>query len=462
MDRQPVLEGDLVRLRPLVDDDRDALWRISSDPRLWEQHPAKERAEPDGFRRWFADALASGGALVVEDRADGSVIGTSRYDRLDLEAGEVEIGWTFLARSRWGGPWNGEVKRLMLDHAFRFVGTVVFRAHADNRRSRRAIEKLGAQLVGTEPDPLGRGENACYRLHAPVLRLHPDEAPTDVDLVRRLLRAQHPRWADRPIARVPSTGTVHWLYRVGDDLVARLPRIEHGVGEIVKERAWLPRIAAAVPVAVPELVADGEAGEGYPWPWAVYRWLDGEHPDPSRLLDPNGLAEDLAAFVLALRQLPTAGAPRGFRSEHLHQRDERTRRSLREAADLVEAEALLAQWDALREVAVRSDVLPWQHGDLLPGNLLIGPAGRLTGVIDWGCAGTADPAVELLVAWAVLTAEARRRFRAALAIDDATWARGRAWALSVAALQVPYYRATNPGLAAVGVHMLEQLAADPS
>lgn len=168
MDRQPTLEGELVRLRPLRDDDADraALWAISSDPLLWELHPAKERATPDGFAEWFAAALASGGALVVHDRADDRVIGTSRYDHLDLDAGEVEIGWTFLDRARWGGPWNAEMKALMLDHALRTVDTVLFRVHSDNLRSQRAVEKLGARRIRTEPFPRGPGETVVYSLPA--------------------------------------------------------------------------------------------------------------------------------------------------------------------------------------------------------------------------------------------------------------------------------------------------------
>ncbi len=163
MDRQPLLEGELVRLRPLHPADHDALFAVSSDPLLWEQHPAKERATPEGFRQWFADALESGGALVVEDRSDGRVIGTSRYDNHDPEAREVEIGWTFLDRSLWGGPWNGEMKQLMLGHAFDHVDAVLFRVHDTNLRSQRAVEKLGARRVRTEPFD-GDGETVVYRL----------------------------------------------------------------------------------------------------------------------------------------------------------------------------------------------------------------------------------------------------------------------------------------------------------
>ena len=166
LDRQPILGSELLLVRPLRSDDFEALWAISSDPLLWEQHPAKERAERAGFEQWFEDAIASGGALVVQRRHDGEVIGTSRYDRLDEDASEVEIGWTFIARRLWGGPANRELKRLMLEHAFRSVRAVVFRVHSENVRSRRAVEKLGATLVATEADALGRGENVVYRLTA--------------------------------------------------------------------------------------------------------------------------------------------------------------------------------------------------------------------------------------------------------------------------------------------------------
>jgi len=164
LDRQPVLNGELIRVRPLDERDRSALWAIASDPLLWEQHPSKDRAQPAGFQRWFDDAISSGGALVVIDRADEQVIGTSRFDGFDPVRREVEIGWTFLARSHWGGIYNAELKRLMLQHAFGSVDSVVFRVHALNHRSQHAVQKLGAIYVRAEADPLGRGQNHVFRL----------------------------------------------------------------------------------------------------------------------------------------------------------------------------------------------------------------------------------------------------------------------------------------------------------
>ena len=170
LDRQPMLKGELVRVRPLRDEDLDALRAISSDPLLWEQHPAKERSTVEGFQQWFDDARASGGALTVIDRADGQIIGTSRYDHYDPAASEVEIGWTFIARSHWGTPYNGDLKRVMLDHAFGAVDTVVFRVHGENWRSQRAVEKLGAIRSATELDARGFGEVVVFRLDRTVPR----------------------------------------------------------------------------------------------------------------------------------------------------------------------------------------------------------------------------------------------------------------------------------------------------
>ena len=152
-DTQPVLTGRLVELRPLREDDFPVLFAVASDPLIWQQHPDPDRCTEPVFRQFFRSAMESGGALLVLDRSDGRVIGSSRYAEHDEAASEIEIGWTFLARSHWGGIYNGEMKRLMLAHAFRFVRRVVFRVGVNNRRSQRALEKIGASYVRDEPDP---------------------------------------------------------------------------------------------------------------------------------------------------------------------------------------------------------------------------------------------------------------------------------------------------------------------
>jgi RimJ/RimL family protein N-acetyltransferase len=165
-DLQPTLEGELVTLRPLRAEDFQDLYAVASDPLIWEQHPASDRYEPDVFAAFFREALASGGALVAIDKADGRVVGSSRYYGYDPEKSEIEIGWTFLARSHWGGTYNGEMKRLMMRHAFAFVDHVVFLIGPENWRSRRAIEKIGGVLV--ESSRLNTAGLACvvYRITA--------------------------------------------------------------------------------------------------------------------------------------------------------------------------------------------------------------------------------------------------------------------------------------------------------
>jgi N-acetyltransferase len=163
LDRQPTLVGTHLTLRPLRDDDFDELYAIASDPLLWEQHPAKDRAQEPVFRQWMVDALASGGALVATDHS-GRIVATSRYAS---HAGDVEIGWTFIARELWGSGANDEMKQLMLRHAFATVDTVVFRVHSENFRSQRAVMKLGATQTGTEVDPNGYGTNLVFSLSKP-------------------------------------------------------------------------------------------------------------------------------------------------------------------------------------------------------------------------------------------------------------------------------------------------------
>jgi RimJ/RimL family protein N-acetyltransferase len=145
---QPQLTGELLELRPLRSEDWEALFRVASDPTIWEQHPSHDRYQEEVFRKVFQGALESGGALVAIDRKTGKMIGSSRYHGYDPEKREIEIGWTFLARSHWGGEYNREMKRLMLDHAFRFVDSVTFAVGTENWRSRKAVEKIGGVLRG--------------------------------------------------------------------------------------------------------------------------------------------------------------------------------------------------------------------------------------------------------------------------------------------------------------------------
>jgi len=160
---QPVLRSEVLELRPLRADDFEQLYAVASDPLIWEQHPNPDRCKPDVFRKFFDEAMESDGALIAIDRKNGQVIGSSRFYCYDLVRSEIEIGWTFLARSHWGGVYNGEMKRLMLSHAFKFVDNVIFFVGSANLRSQRAVEKIGGVRAGTKIDPNGR-ENFIFRI----------------------------------------------------------------------------------------------------------------------------------------------------------------------------------------------------------------------------------------------------------------------------------------------------------
>ena len=170
-DYQPVLQGDLVELRPLRYEDYDDLYAIAADPLIWEQHPDRNRHEEGRFQVFFREALASGGALRAIDTKTQRMIGSSRFHGYDREKSEIEIGWTFLARSHWGGLYNGQMKQLMLQHAFRFVNCVVFLVGSQNLRSQRAVEKIGGVRVGSRPDAAGRDRHV-YQVTASIFAQH--------------------------------------------------------------------------------------------------------------------------------------------------------------------------------------------------------------------------------------------------------------------------------------------------
>lgn len=291
--------------------------------------------------------------------------------------------------------------------------------------------------------------------------MHADEVETDVTMVRRLLAAQFPRWAALPLARVPSAGTDNALYRLGDEMVVRLPRIYWAVESMAKELDWLPRLAPLLPLAIPSPLAMGTPAEGYPWRWAIYPWLDGQDASAAPLDDLGQAATDLAHFITALRRIDPTGGPVASRGMPLAGRDEETRAALVECRGLFDTEAAAAVWEEAIQVPVWDGPPVWLHGDLHPLNILA-REGRLSAVIDWGGVGIGDPAADLMVAWTLLDADSREVFRAALAVDDAMWARGRGLALSMGVIALPYYKDSNPVLARVAGRAIFEALADLS
>jgi aminoglycoside phosphotransferase (APT) family kinase protein len=288
--------------------------------------------------------------------------------------------------------------------------------------------------------------------------MHPDELDVDEALVRRLLAEQFAEWAQLPLRRVPSSGTVNAMFRLGDELVVRLPFVEWGAGGIQQEARWLPRLAPHLPVAIPAVRAVGMPGLGYPCPWLVLDWIPGEHPEPGRLQRPEALATDLVAFVRALRAIDPTDAPIGHRGFTLRRFDEPVRDSLRAAGDLVDEATILRLWEQALGADPYDGPPVWVHGDLLPANVLL-QSGRLSAVLDLGAAGVGDPACDLMAAWSVLPAAERHGFREALDADAASWSRGRGYAIVQAAVALPYYRDTNPGMVQNSLRILTELAA---
>jgi aminoglycoside phosphotransferase (APT) family kinase protein len=249
------------------------------------------------------------------------------------------------------------------------------------------------------------------------------------------------------------------MYRLGEDMAARLPRIAEATAGANRERTWLPRLAPLLPLAVPAPLATGMPAEGYPWRWSVYRWRDGENPTVDSIADARPLALGLSQFVAALHRIdPTDGPPAG-RGAPLAVRNLPTRAAIRALAAMVDTDAVTAAWNAALQVPPWSGAPVWVHGDLSPGNVLCRD-GRLSAVIDFGSVGVGDPACDSIVAWNLLPADARGSFRDDLEVDDATWARGRGWALSIALIQLPYYRTTNPVLAAGARPTIDEILAD--
>jgi aminoglycoside phosphotransferase (APT) family kinase protein len=276
--------------------------------------------------------------------------------------------------------------------------------------------------------------------------MHADEVDTDEALVRDLLAHQHPQWADLPIERVPSAGTDNALYRLGDDLAVRLPRIHWAVDTVAKEQTWLPVVAPHLPLPVPLPVAAGEPEDAFPYPWGVVQWLPGTMASLDQLDDPVQAARDLAGFVRALRAIDPTGGPTHNRGRPIRLGDELVRAGIAQLDGVLDTEALTDAWNRAIAVADHAGPPVWFHGDLAYLNLLA-QGGRLSAVIDWGTCGVGDPAIDTIVAWSLFTPEARAAYRDALDIDDAEWERGKGWVIT-GIFGILSYHETNPVLAA--------------
>ncbi|MFE9607445.1 aminoglycoside phosphotransferase family protein [Streptomyces sp. NPDC006012] len=295
----------------------------------------------------------------------------------------------------------------------------------------------------------------------PGAKMHDDELDVDGPLVRRLIAGQFPEWAGLPVTAVPSAGTDHVMFRLGDDMAVRLPRRPGSAGQVAKEQRWLPRLAPDLPLAVPVPLGLGAPAPGYDHPWSVLRWLAGRDAHTAPFAELGSTAVELGRFVAALRKTDATGGPVSWRGGPVAANDRHVRAAIRDlgAAGTVDPAAATALWEEVVRLPQWDGDPVWLHGDLLPGNLLT-EAGRLTAVIDFGGLGVGDPAADTLAAWALLTASTRDLFREASGTDATTWARGRGWALCFGLMAEHYYRRTNPVLAAVARRTTAEALAD--
>lgn len=295
--------------------------------------------------------------------------------------------------------------------------------------------------------------------------MHPDQIPLAPDVARRMVHEQFPQWASDTVTPLATTATTSYIHRIGDHHTARFPmRREDAAAvraQIDAERAAMAEFAAASPVPAPLLVGVGEPAHGFPLPWTVQTWVDGEVAGPASAAGADAFGADLGALIVRLRATDPRGRvfSGGGRGGRLTAHDEWVAHCLERSAGMLPVDRLRAAWSELRTTGRdAADVM--SHRDLIPGNLVVAD-GRLAGVLDTGGFGPADPALDLVVAWHALDERPRGILREIVGVDDAEWRRGAAWALQQALGLVWYYVDTNPGMSALGLSTIERLLAAP-
>jgi aminoglycoside phosphotransferase (APT) family kinase protein len=296
-----------------------------------------------------------------------------------------------------------------------------------------------------------------------MTKMHDNEQEVNTALVQSLLKEQCPQWADLELNPILSSGTDNALFRLGNEYVVRIPRIEWSPGSVSsginKEYLWVPQLAQHLKIPISEPVFKGTPNKAYPWPWSITKWNDGHNPEFEKENEYDKLAVDLAHFLNELHsiKLPEAG-PFSRRGVPLKKLDGETKKALKTLADDIDTKLLVLLWEKLSNIPCWDKSPVWMHGDLLPGNVLI-QNNRLSAVIDFADVGLGDPACDLIIAWSLLNAGSRAIFRKHLVnIDEHTWQRGKGWALSIALIILPYYKNTNPVLACVARRTIEQLS----
>lgn len=293
--------------------------------------------------------------------------------------------------------------------------------------------------------------------------MHNNAHHIDENLVRELIGAQFPHWSHFDLKRINSNGTDNVIFRLGNEMCARLPLIPSASEKLNKELACLP-LLPDLPLEIPTPIASGEATKAYQSPWAVYRWIEGIEVNAAGLNDMDAAAESVAEFVRALHEsdaseIPSYGQQNNFRGCPLKERDIPTRHAVEDLSDIYNVTELMDFWEKTLTISHWDNHLVLIHGDIHAGNLLM-RNGNVTAVVDFGLMGIGDPAVDLIVNWSLLTKITRERFRSVLKTDDDTWFRGRGWALSTAVIALAYYRHSNHFLTKMSKRVISEVLGD--
>jgi aminoglycoside phosphotransferase (APT) family kinase protein len=284
------------------------------------------------------------------------------------------------------------------------------------------------------------------------------------ELVSRLVATQFPKWADLPIRAVDVDGWDNATFRLGAHMSVRLPSSQSYVEQVEKEHRWLPILARELPLPIPEPLAKGEPGCGFPRPWSVYRWIDGRTAEAGQIADVCEFAADLADFLAALYRVDPAGGPQPgthnfFRGGSPAVYDAETRAALTALHGVIDTGLAAEVWEAALETPWDGQPV-WFHGDAQPGNLLLDATGRLCAVIDFGTSGIGDPACDTTIAWTFLAGNSQRVFKERLPVDEATWTRGRGWAIWKAMIVLAQALKTDPDDADFTKNVINKILAD--
>jgi aminoglycoside phosphotransferase (APT) family kinase protein len=288
------------------------------------------------------------------------------------------------------------------------------------------------------------------------------KTPT-TDQVRELVARQFPQWSGLEVTPVSSAGTDHWIFRLGKDLAARMPRNRAAARQTIREQSWLARLSD-LPLAIPVVRGAGRRDANTETPWSIVDWMDGHDATQSQVSDWQTTAIALGKFIAALRlcdtkDAPLAGPDNGRRGTPLASLDSIIRKAIDALADLYDCDQLASVWNTALAAPAWSSEPVWVHGDLHAGNLIVRDH-KLAAVIDFGLMAAGDPACDVAPAWSYLPADVRNIFRNAAEVDDATWARGKGWGLYIGVIALSYYRDRNPVLAGIARTAIEAVIAD--